>query len=70
MGASLRNKETCLLLLKVLSQIPDYHKNTFHYVCEFLKEMLKFSEYNGLEIKFLGKDDEGLGFFRETSQQF
>ena len=42
-------------LLQVLSQIPGYHKNTFHYVCEFLKEMLKFSEHNGLEIKFIGK---------------
>ncbi|KAK7107287.1 inositol polyphosphate 5-phosphatase OCRL-like isoform X2 [Littorina saxatilis] len=42
-----------LLSKQVLSQIPDYHKNTFHYLCEFLKEMLKYSEMNGLEIKFV-----------------
>ena len=55
MGSSLSNAATGRLLLKVLSQIPDYHKNTFHYVCEFLKEMLKFSDHNGLDIKVLGK---------------
>ncbi|XP_076445234.1 inositol polyphosphate 5-phosphatase OCRL-like isoform X2 [Babylonia areolata] len=42
-----------LLSKQVLSQIPDFHKNTFHYVCEFLKEMLKYSDYNGLDIKFV-----------------
>ncbi|KAL8583253.1 hypothetical protein ACOMHN_043088 [Nucella lapillus] len=42
-----------LLSKQVLSQIPDYHKNTYHYVCEFLKEMLKYSDYNNLDIKFV-----------------
>ncbi|KAK7476272.1 hypothetical protein BaRGS_00032465, partial [Batillaria attramentaria] len=42
-----------LLSKQVLSIIPDYHKNTFHYMCEFLKEVLKYSDENGLDIKFI-----------------
>lgn len=42
-----------LLSKQVLSIIPEFHKNTFQYICEFLKEVLKYSDKNGLDFKFI-----------------
>lgn len=42
--------------------LPPSHKNVFTYLIEFLKELLFYSSYNGLEPKVLGKFMDSLTF--------
>ncbi|BFZ24676.1 hypothetical protein BsWGS_27714 [Bradybaena similaris] len=44
---------TLMLSKQIVSHLPDCHKNTFLYVCAFLRELLQHSTKNGLESKFL-----------------
>ncbi|XP_059142806.1 inositol polyphosphate 5-phosphatase OCRL-like [Physella acuta] len=49
----LTSSNNLLLSKQIVSSLPDCHKNCFQYICAFLRELLKFSDKNGLEIKFL-----------------
>ncbi|XP_046544350.1 inositol polyphosphate 5-phosphatase OCRL-like [Haliotis rubra] len=42
-----------LLSKQALQKIPQSHRNVFKYLCAFLRELLKFSDKNNLEAKFL-----------------
>lgn len=44
--------DKCCEIIKVLS---GPKKNTFLYICMFLNELLKYSQYNRLEASELGK---------------
>ena len=35
--------------------MPEIHRNCFVYIIMFLKEVLKYSEYNGSDSRVLGK---------------
>ena len=39
----------------MVMNLPYSHKNVFTYLIEFLKELLYYSNFNGLEPKVLGK---------------
>ena len=38
-----------------MSKVPDSHRNVFKYLCLFLRDLLKESKFNKLEIKYVGK---------------
>lgn len=38
---------------QIISQLPLHHREVFNYVCEFLREVLRFSAQNGSEPKIL-----------------
>ncbi|CAG5125874.1 unnamed protein product [Candidula unifasciata] len=42
-----------MLSKQIVSHLPDCHKNTFLYICAFLRELLQHSAKNGLEPKFI-----------------
>uniref|UniRef100_A0A3P8YPW9 phosphoinositide 5-phosphatase n=1 Tax=Esox lucius TaxID=8010 RepID=A0A3P8YPW9_ESOLU len=44
---------------KVVSCLPQCHKNVFNYLAAFLRELLKHSAYNSLDVNILG-EPEGL----------
>ncbi|CAL1542649.1 unnamed protein product [Lymnaea stagnalis] len=49
----LSTSNNLLLSKQLVSGLPDCHKNTFLYICAFLRELLLYADKNGLEIKFL-----------------
>ncbi|KAH9491544.1 hypothetical protein Btru_030906 [Bulinus truncatus] len=49
----LSTSNNLLLSKQIVSCLPGCHKNTFLYICAFLRELLKHSDENGLDIKFL-----------------
>lgn len=40
---------------QVISQLPRCHRNVFRYLMAFLRELLKFSEYNNVSANMIGK---------------
>lgn len=40
---------------QVISQLPRCHRNVFRYLMAFLRELLKFSEYNSVNSNMIGK---------------
>uniref|UniRef100_A0ABI7W3G2 phosphoinositide 5-phosphatase n=2 Tax=Felinae TaxID=338152 RepID=A0ABI7W3G2_FELCA len=40
---------------QVISQLPRCHRNVFHYLMAFLRELLKFSKYNNVSENMIGK---------------
>ena len=36
-----------------MSQLPLYHREVFNYICEFLREVLRFSAQNNSDAKIL-----------------
>ncbi|XP_055887832.1 inositol polyphosphate 5-phosphatase OCRL-like [Biomphalaria glabrata] len=49
----LSTSNNLLLSKQLVTSLPGCHKNTFLYICAFLRELLKHSDKNGLDIKFL-----------------
>lgn len=41
--------------LQIISDLPGCHKNVFEYLMAFLRELLKNSERNHLDVNILGK---------------
>uniref|UniRef100_A0A3P8YR92 phosphoinositide 5-phosphatase n=1 Tax=Esox lucius TaxID=8010 RepID=A0A3P8YR92_ESOLU len=44
---------------KVVSCLPQCHKNVFNYLAAFLRELLKHSAYNSLDVNILGELNKG-----------
>lgn len=40
---------------QVISQLPRCHRNVFRYLMAFLRELLKFSDYNNVSTNMIGK---------------
>lgn len=40
---------------QVVSLLPQCHKNVFNYIAAFLRELLKHSTHNSLDVNILGK---------------
>merc|ERR1712029_536358 len=38
---------------QIVSQLPLYHREVFNYICEFLREVLRFSAQNNSDAKIL-----------------
>uniref|UniRef100_A0A8C4ZMP3 phosphoinositide 5-phosphatase n=1 Tax=Gadus morhua TaxID=8049 RepID=A0A8C4ZMP3_GADMO len=45
-----------MLCKKVISKLPQCHKNVFDYLAAFLRELLKNSEHNHLDVNILGEN--------------
>lgn len=46
---------TLLFNKQVISQLPRCHRNVFRYLMAFLRELLKFSDYNNVSANMIGK---------------
>lgn len=44
------------ICLKVIAMLPQYHQNVFNYLAAFLRELLKNSASNRLDVGILGKE--------------
>ncbi|XP_064627898.1 type II inositol 1,4,5-trisphosphate 5-phosphatase-like isoform X2 [Lineus longissimus] len=49
----LDNSHSFIASKQLVSMLPTCHRNTFNYICAFLRKLLEFNQYNNLEPKFL-----------------
>ena len=42
-----------MLCKQIVSQLPTHHRNVFHYIAAFLREVIRHSKENGVDAKIL-----------------